>query len=203
MNTMANRFEVFQQDRPDRPHQNCGSVHAPDAELALLNARDVFARRPQCINLWVVPAGAILARTAQELAENPLDDEPTTPGATTLETYLVFQKQSQRRAMTYVSHVGEVEAPSPLAALRRAIAQFGSEGVFVWWVCPASAVARTAADDIESMFLPAHNKTYRQPSEYRTVTQMKQILRQRETTEEEGPTTNDERPTTQDDYSTT
>ncbi len=33
------RFEVFKQDKVDGPIRNVGSVHAPDAELALLNAR--------------------------------------------------------------------------------------------------------------------------------------------------------------------
>jgi hypothetical protein len=44
------RFEVFQQERPGRPHRNIGSVHAPDVEMALLNARDVFARRPEILS---------------------------------------------------------------------------------------------------------------------------------------------------------
>ncbi len=60
-------YEVFKQDRPDGPFRNVGSVHAPDAELALVNARDVFARRPSCVALWVVPDDAILRRTAEEL----------------------------------------------------------------------------------------------------------------------------------------
>lgn len=65
------RFEVFQHNRPDGPHWNIGSVHAPDAEMALMNARDVFVRRPTCYSLWVVPAEAIFAMTDQELNENP------------------------------------------------------------------------------------------------------------------------------------
>jgi ring-1,2-phenylacetyl-CoA epoxidase subunit PaaB len=62
------RFEVFLQDREGSAHQDVGSVHAPDIDLALMNARDVFARRPRCTSLWVVPAEAITTRTQQELA---------------------------------------------------------------------------------------------------------------------------------------
>src|SRR5690606_36949825 len=65
------RFEVFQQVRPDTPFHNVGSVHAPDAELALQNARDVFVRRPQTVTLWVVPADRILMKTREELAAEP------------------------------------------------------------------------------------------------------------------------------------
>ena len=38
-------YEVFEQERPGQPHRNAGAVHAPDPELALQNARDVFVRR--------------------------------------------------------------------------------------------------------------------------------------------------------------
>jgi ring-1,2-phenylacetyl-CoA epoxidase subunit PaaB len=173
------RFEVFQQDRPDRPHQNVGSVHAPDAEVALLNARNVFVRRPACLSLWVVPADAILARTSQELAENPDWQQETAAIGGPEESYCVFQKQSQRRSMTYVTHVGEVMAASPLQALAHAAAQFGDGDVYVWWVCPAKDIVRTSEEDVESLFMPAHSKHYRQPQAYRTFTEMKELKNER------------------------
>jgi ring-1,2-phenylacetyl-CoA epoxidase subunit PaaB len=61
------RFQVLLQEAEGKPHQDVGSVHAPDAEFALLNARDVFARRPACISMWVVPVEAIFSKTAEEL----------------------------------------------------------------------------------------------------------------------------------------
>jgi ring-1,2-phenylacetyl-CoA epoxidase subunit PaaB len=74
------RFIVFQQAKVDAPHQYAGSVHAPDAEMALMNARDVFVRRPTCVSLWVVPSTAVFSRTAEELAEKPLSDESNEAG---------------------------------------------------------------------------------------------------------------------------
>jgi ring-1,2-phenylacetyl-CoA epoxidase subunit PaaB len=65
--TQWRRFEVFVQEKVGEPYQNVGAVHAPDAEMALQNARDVFVRRPECVSLWVVPAEMIFAKTAQEL----------------------------------------------------------------------------------------------------------------------------------------
>jgi ring-1,2-phenylacetyl-CoA epoxidase subunit PaaB len=173
------RFEVFQQDRLDRPHQSVGSVHAPDAEVALLNARDVFVRRPACLSLWVVPAEAILARTSQELAESRDWQQETAVAPTPEETYYVFQKQNQRRSMTYVSHAGEVQASSPMQALARAVAQYDDGNVYVWWVCPERAVVQTSEEDVESLFMPAHSKTYRQPQAYRTYSQMKELKDER------------------------
>ena len=54
-------WEVFTQPNKGQPFEHAGSVHAPDGELALQNARDVYARRGEAVNLWVVPSAAIVA----------------------------------------------------------------------------------------------------------------------------------------------
>ena len=56
-------FEVFHQQSRGDPHIHVGSVHAPDAESALLAAKEQFGRRQACVNLWVVPVEAITATT--------------------------------------------------------------------------------------------------------------------------------------------
>jgi len=60
-------WEVFYQPETGKPHEHAGSVHAPDGELALQNARDVFTRRGEAINLWVVPAETIVASTPEDM----------------------------------------------------------------------------------------------------------------------------------------
>ncbi len=54
-------WEVFTQGAQGQPFEHAGSVHAADAEQALQNARDVYARRGEAVNLWVVPTTAITA----------------------------------------------------------------------------------------------------------------------------------------------
>lgn len=54
-------YEVFQQDRRGEHHHHVGSLHAPDAEIALVLAKENFARRGNCVNLWVVPVHCIHA----------------------------------------------------------------------------------------------------------------------------------------------
>lgn len=179
------RFEVFQQDQDGRPHQNAGSVHAPDGEIALQYARDVFVRRPQCISMWVVPAEAIFAKTAQELEAEPLWQESTSESRTAVETYYVFQKVSQRRSMTYVRHVGQVEATSPVQALQRALGRYGHSESYVWWVCPEAAIVKSNMDDVQSMFAPSLDKTYRMPQEYRVMREMLEATSEQMKTEEE------------------
>ena len=49
------------------PFEHAGSVHAVDAESALQNARDVYARRGEAVNIWVVPTAAITASTPDDV----------------------------------------------------------------------------------------------------------------------------------------
>ncbi len=61
-------YEVFHQTKRGDPHVHVGAVHAPDAEMALMLARDQFARRLGCVSLWVVPSDQLTA-TRYEDAE--------------------------------------------------------------------------------------------------------------------------------------
>lgn len=54
-------WEVFTQKKTGLPHEHAGSVHAPDKEIALQNARDVYARRNEAVSIWVVKAENIVA----------------------------------------------------------------------------------------------------------------------------------------------
>lgn len=62
-------WEVFVQAESGSPHQHVGSVHASDGEMALQNARDVYARRGKVTSIWVAPAQAITATS-------PTDNQP-------------------------------------------------------------------------------------------------------------------------------
>jgi ring-1,2-phenylacetyl-CoA epoxidase subunit PaaB len=59
--TQWRTFEVFHQSKRGEPHVHVGAVHAPDPEMALMLARDQFARRLACVNIWVVPSDQVYA----------------------------------------------------------------------------------------------------------------------------------------------
>ncbi len=71
-------WEVFLQPTDGSPFEHAGSVHAPDAEMALQNARDVYTRRGEAVSLWVVPADAIVASTPSDSGPffDPGNDRP-------------------------------------------------------------------------------------------------------------------------------
>lgn len=70
-------WEVFTQEKDGAAHEHAGSVHAPDAEIALLNARDLYSRRNEAVNIWVVPTTAITASTPADVGSffDPSNDK--------------------------------------------------------------------------------------------------------------------------------
>lgn len=52
-------WEVFVRPRRGISHVHAGSLHAPDATMAVKNARDLYTRRHEGESIWVVPADAI------------------------------------------------------------------------------------------------------------------------------------------------
>nr|WP_243846777.1 1,2-phenylacetyl-CoA epoxidase subunit PaaB [Sphingomonas japonica] len=54
-------WEVFLRSKGGLSHRHVGSVHAPDGELAVRHARDVYTRRMEGVSLWVVRSADIVA----------------------------------------------------------------------------------------------------------------------------------------------
>ena len=51
-------WEIFIRSQHGLAHKHVGSLHAPDAEMAVKNARDVYTRRNEGVSIWVVPSTA-------------------------------------------------------------------------------------------------------------------------------------------------
>lgn len=70
-------WEVFVQSKPGQPHKHSGSLHAHDKEMALQNARDLYCRRSEGTNIWVVPASEIVASSPEDISSffEPMNDK--------------------------------------------------------------------------------------------------------------------------------
>ena len=62
-------WEVFVRQRRGLSHLHAGSLHAPDPETALQNARDVYTRRAEGVSIWVVESKYITASNPEEAGE--------------------------------------------------------------------------------------------------------------------------------------
>ncbi len=172
--TQLPRYEVFVQEREGGPYLHAGGVHASDGELALLNARDVFARRPECRGLWIVPADLITRRTSEQLRADPPLVFP--PGSLEAEPFLVFGKVGHKGTHAYLR---AVRAADPAEALQQAQATLGGEDVTSWWVVPERSRRSNRPEESGPWFEPALDKPFRDQAFYPVETFMRELRRSR------------------------
>jgi len=149
-----------------------GSIHAPDSELALLNARDVFARRPGYMAMWVVPASSIYWKTREEISQDAgetsrvfVDGQP--------QPYHVFGKFKHAGTHEWIA---TITAASPAIALSASMHSLsGRRSPLSWCVYPDSAATKSDPSAAGSFFEPALEKTFRMSTDFRTVTAMRSL----------------------------
>ena len=86
-------WEVFRREREGDPMVHGGSVMAPDHELAMHYAREMFGRRQESVRLWVVRRADILDLDDPDLLQPPLDRSFKKPGG-----YVMRDKLAAARA---------------------------------------------------------------------------------------------------------
>jgi ring-1,2-phenylacetyl-CoA epoxidase subunit PaaB len=59
-------YECFVRGKRGLNHVHVGSLHAPDDEMAVHAARDLFTRRNEGVSIWVVRASDITASSPDE-----------------------------------------------------------------------------------------------------------------------------------------
>ena len=59
-------YEVFVRGKRGLNHVHVGSLHAPDDEMAVHAARDLYTRRNEGVSIWVVRADRITASSPAE-----------------------------------------------------------------------------------------------------------------------------------------
>ena len=88
-------WEVFRQEKDGDPMRHGGSVMAPDAELAVHYAREMYGRRQESVRLWVVRRADILDLDDPDLLQPPLDRSFKKPGG-----YVMRDKLAAARALS-------------------------------------------------------------------------------------------------------
>ena len=174
-------YEVFHQKKEGAPFVYVGPVHAPEADLAFLFAKEQYSRRFACTGMWVVPTSAImvteyvgdtesaydtlplLPRTA---APTPVDEsvEQEAAYAAGEEDYDIFHLKKRGKAH---QHVGKVRAATPAEALQVAKAAFSEQRpvVNVWAV--RSADVLHSEDDDRDIWATTTEKKYRDAISYK------------------------------------
>ena len=177
-------YEVFHQKKEGAPFVYVGPVHAPEADVAFLFAKEQFSRRFACTGLWVVPTTAItvtayvgdqesaydtlplLKNSGQPAPAGTADDTAAEEAAYAAgeEDYDIFHLKKRGKAH---QHVGKVRASSPADALQVAKAVFGEQRpvVNVWAVRSADVLC--SDDDDRDIWTTTPEKKYRDAISYK------------------------------------
>jgi phenylacetate-CoA oxygenase PaaH subunit len=92
---VSEAWEVFRREKEGDPMRHGGSVVAPDAELAVHYAREMYGRRQESARLWVVRRADILDLDDPDLLQPPLDRSFKKPGG-----YVMRDKLAAAREMS-------------------------------------------------------------------------------------------------------
>jgi len=88
-------WEVFRREKDGDPMRHGGSVMAPDSTLALHYAREMYSRRQESVQLWVVRRSDIHDLADLDLLQPPLDRSFKKPGG-----YVMRDKLAAARAQS-------------------------------------------------------------------------------------------------------
>jgi phenylacetate-CoA oxygenase PaaH subunit len=88
-------WEVFRREKDGDPMRHGGSVMAPDAELAVHYAREMYGRRQESVRLWIIKRTDIVDLDDPDLLQPPLDRSFKKPGG-----YVMRDKLAAARAQS-------------------------------------------------------------------------------------------------------
>ena len=91
-------WEVFRQEKDGDPMRHGGSVMAPDAELAVHYAREMFGRRQESVRLWIVRRDDVLDLSDPDLLQPPLDRSFKKPGGYVMRDKLAAAREQSGQA---------------------------------------------------------------------------------------------------------
>ncbi len=92
-------FEVFHQAKSGARHIHVGSIHAPNAEMAMVFAKEQYARRSQCVNLWVVKTSEIITFSPDDadlFATTPEKDYRDASGYKVMQKILAWKQRTEQ-----------------------------------------------------------------------------------------------------------
>ena len=187
-------YEVFHQKKEGAPFVYVGPVHAPEADVAFLFAKEQFSRRFACTGLWVVPTAAITVTAYVGDQESAYDTLPLlpanqAPAVTTNDTaaeeaayaageedYDIFHLKKRGKAH---QHMGKVRASSPADALQVAKAVFGEQRpVANVWAVRSADILRSDEED-RDIWTTTPEKKYRDAISYKVQDRIEKFKAER------------------------
>jgi len=171
-------YEVFHQKKAEETHIHVGAVHASGAEVAFLFAKEQYARRLQCYNLWVAKTADIYAFNMEKNQNDNFVSQDIAPHAE--KAYDVFYQYHRGEHPKYS---GTVIANHPDTAIQSALHHFGKD-TFMVWVIPQDKIYKQPIEQAE-MYTYVPKKSYRDATGYKVMAKLNKIRKARKQHEQQ------------------
>jgi ring-1,2-phenylacetyl-CoA epoxidase subunit PaaB len=158
-------FEAFFLQKPGKPYEHAGIVHAPDIDLALLYAKEQYSRRGgQCAGIKVAASSKVWVSVYSENEINAFDTL-TQSGLNTLpsgiyEVYILKKRGKQHQFLNTVT----LDFNSSLSAMLN----LRVEGIQNIWLIAQSNINELSLED-ENYWLTLPDKAYRDAAAYKSA----------------------------------
>ncbi|UII23665.1 phenylacetic acid degradation b [Fulvivirga ligni] len=164
-------YEVFTQLKEDKPYQHEGIVHAPNADMAFIFAKEQYSRRMTCSGLFVVETRNVFVTDTTEDETNLYslisDEFPKEGEAEEYEFFHLMKRGKQHQ------RVGSVEARNPQEALAMAKPAFIEEKpVYNVWVIKTSDILFSSDED-QIIWSTLPEKQFRDAIAYKAADKIK------------------------------
>ena len=157
-------YQVFVKLNEKRPMLHVGIVHAPNMEIAFINAKEQYSRRLTCTDLWIVATENVAHSAYADVNKSVYDlIEDGIKSAGDIE-YEVFHHNKRGAQQKYV---GTVKAKGEIEAFEEAKKSFSDlPNAVAIWVIKSSDILKSKEDQVEIWdMLP--EKKYRDAGVYK------------------------------------
>lgn len=170
-------WEVFVQALAGKPFVHEGIVHAPNAEMAFVFAKETFTRRFTCISLCVAETRHVFVSPFTEGEEDAYDLlNESAEGSGTPAPYEIFHLL--KRGKQHV-HAGTVTASGPQQAMALAKKKFGEKPVRNVWALRTADIRFTGREE-EDLWQTLPDKKFREAIAYKGGDKLKEFLARRQ-----------------------
>lgn len=166
-------YEVFVQPRKGKPFQHEGIVHAPNAEMAFVLAKEAFTRRFTCVSMYVAETRHVFVSPLTEAEQDAyafVDETVENDGHH--EPYEIYHLL--KRGKQHI-HAGTVVAANAGQAMARAKKEFSGTPVLNIWAVRTADIRFTRPEE-EDLWTTLPEKKFRDASAYKGGDKLKDFL---------------------------
>lgn len=171
-------FEVFVQPREGKPYQHEGAVHASDAEMAFVLAKETFTRRFTCSGLWVADTRNVWVSPLSEGTESIYDTYPQAPAenGSDNETWEIFHLMRRGKQHIHALKVNATSAEEAVADAKLKLVP----GVVIYniWAIRTSDIRITSEEEMD-FWVTLPEKKFRDAAHYKGGDRLKDFIQQK------------------------